>query len=659
MEPVLTAAAKTTVRLLLIGAVVIMVSAATPAAQTLSFTIDPVSSFSAVNVVQLSGAKDAGSTVTVQPIAPATTSPCAPITDATTSWSCVAAVPNGAALVISAIETLSPDSMTVSTTAFDVLGPPTINGSADVLTTGIISGQGYGGSTVTAKVANAPGGGCSSLVASSGYWSCSLAAPSGHWSVTTTQTNPGLGNGQPSSVSGSLDVLIDKDSPAPPVITSPRAGSRVTAKQVSFAGSGEAGGTLDLYLDNVPVCSSVITGAGWSCTATAPTGGTHSVLAIQRDAAGNFSRPSAAIRVYFGARAPGASAVPVPTVSATPTPLPSTESPAPVLPQIPHPTGHLPVSGWATPTGFGSLLPSLSSSVSSGNVLWAPLLALGFLALVALPLRLLASALRGRGWHRPQFLGRNQARRDAEPARPPMNPWLAGIVPFTAAVALILFSGPLNDEVRYLRLALAVSIGLALLTLIGVLLPSRFARRRLLVTGRMRLTKLLVLASVVTAALSRIADIHPRLIAGVLIGTAFTGSFSALSRAVVRLAEVSAVTVIALIGWIGQGLLVTQTAFGAVLAREVLATLALAGLGSALVMVLPIASLPGRAILEWSVPGWLATVLVVAASAAVVYLGAGPASFPMIGSLAVAAAFAALSVSVWAWIRFVEPVIAG
>ena len=47
--------------------------------------------------------------------------------------------------------------------------------------------------------------------------------------------------------------------------------------------------------------------------------------------------------------------------------------------------------------------------------------------------------------------------------------------------------------------------------------------------------------------------------------------------------------------------------------------------------------------------------MVVALFGAVVILGGGEASFPVTGAVLVACAFAALSVAVWGWLRFVDP----
>jgi len=657
---------KLTLRLLILGAVALTVSAAAPATQPLTLTIDPVSSFSGLNMVQLSGTKDAGSTVTVQPVAPAKIAPCPPVSGGGTTWNCVVAVPNGPGVTVTVGETLNTDSTTVVTRPFDVLGPPTIDGANNFVTTGLISGQGYSGSTVTATVADSPSGGCSSPVVASGYWSCSLTVPSGPWLVTTTQARADLGGGHPSSVSGSLNVVVDKAPPNPPVVTSPSAGSRVSGSTVAFAGTGETGASLDVYIDKVPVCSSAVTADGWNCSAVAPTSGSHSILAIQHDAAGNFSSPSAAVTVQFGVPPLGAVPSTPPAASPQPSRAPPTAAPRSATPKTPAPIPatprfdtapptNPPPSGWTTPTNFGSLLPSLTATIDSGNLLFAPLAAIAFLVLIALPIRLLATELRGHSWRPLKFMGRNQGRRPDPTQQVPVTPRLVRFLPLVVAVGLIVFSSSVNDEPRFLRLSIGVTLGLVTLNLLGVVLPAWFVGRRLGASGRLRFTTLLMVACGVTAVLSRITEIHPRIIAGVLVGTVFTGTIAIRSRAIVRLAEVAGITVLAVVGWIGHGFLLNSTAFVPMLGRELLATIALAGLGSAIVMMLPIANLPGRAVMEWSFPAWLVSALAVTTIAAVVFVGTGPANFPMIGALVIATACAVLSLSAWAWLKFVEP----
>jgi hypothetical protein len=71
--------------------------------------------------------------------------------------------------------------------------------------------------------------------------------------------------------------------------------------------------------------------------------------------------------------------------------------------------------------------------------------------------------------------------------------------------------------------------------------------------------------------------------------------------------------------------------------------------------MLPLGRLPGRVILEWSPVAWVVAMAVVTTLAWVIVLGGSGAAFPVLGALLVAGGFAALSLAVWAWVRYVEP----
>ena len=643
-----------------------------------SFTAPP---FSPTNAVHITGTKDAGGSVVV---ASAVGGPplCTIAASGDTDFSCLALMASGRAIALRAVETLDGVASAPLSASVDVLGAPTIDGQPDSVTTGLVFGYGFAGSTVSAVL---EGGaiGCSSVATAAGYWSCSLTVPSGPYVVRVKQSRADLGGGAFSSLSGSLSIAVDRDAPPAAAITAPTAGSRVTRSEVIFSGTGEVAapgrdGVADLYLDNRPACQSPISGGTWSCAVPGITPGAHSLLVIQRDSAGNFSVPSRPITVYFGAL-PGSS-VPVPPVPpASPTTpespgdpgdSPSTPPPSevPVTPTPDNSAGAVPApdpsDNWGSPTAFGALLPTLASTVSAHNLFMAPLLALVFIMLVALPLRLLAGALNERiRMPSLQFTGRNRSRprvsaRESSPATP-MNPWLVGAVPLAAAAGLILIAGGVDDQVRYLRLSAAVVLGLAILNVVGVVVATRAASRQQGVSGRLRFVPLLLLAAVLAALVSRATGIHPPVLAGVLIGVGFTGAVGARAQAIVSLVEIGTVTLLSASAWLLHGLFDSgfgASGFWALFAGETLATIALAGLGSVVVLVLPIATLPGRTVFEWSRPAWLASITVTALFGAVVVLGAGEASFPLIGAVLAAGAFAAFSIAVWGWLRFVDPV---
>jgi len=615
------------------------------------------SPFSPTNAVTITGTKDVDASVVVTA---GSNQLCSVAADEKDTWSCVASIASGADIVLTATATVAGGTATAQSDPVDVLGAPTLNNAG--ATPGIVSGLGYAGSTVTVTVSGNAAGGCTSPVTPDGYWSCSLAVPSGAWSVTATQRNAALGGGASSSVSGSLSVTIDKDAPAAPVVTSPRAGALITTPTVTYRGTGEDGGSIDVYVANIPVCSTTVSGTEWRCTARSPAKGSYAVLAVLRDRAGNYASPSGEVRVSF---APAVSPSPSPSAPASPSPstvpappAPSPSSPTwPALPNDPWSGGTTdagrPPTDWQTPTAFGADIPTPVLSISRGTWPIALLAALAFLVLVAMPVRLLATTLHGRRLPRaPRFTGRNRrGEPEAEPS-PPVAPWVGIAVSLAAATALIVLSRPVSDEVRYLRLTIAVALGLVILNA-AVVAAGRIAAPRLGVTGRPRLVVVMLLAALLTAVLSRLTGIEPPVVAGVVLGMSFAGRIPARPRGGVRLAELAVVLVLALVAWTLVSPLAAASGFWAEFGRELCTTVALAGLGSALVMVLPIANLPGRVILEWSLPIWVGTAVVVATIAAAVFVGAG-AGFPVLASLAVAAGFSALSLGLWAWLRFSE-----
>ena len=629
--------------------------------------------FSPTNAVRLEGTKDAGSSVVIAPPVAGGMPFCTIPASSSLDFSCIAPMASGRAIALSAVETLNGVASAPLSAMIDVLGAPTITGSPGYLTTGLVTGYGFAGSTVSTVI---DGGvpGCSSVVTAAGYWSCSLTVPSGPHVVQVNQSRADLGGGASSSLSGSLSLVVDRDAPASAAITSPTAGSRVTGADVTFSGTGEIStsdlsGVADLYLDNAPACQTAVVEGLWSCSVRGVSSGAHSLLVIQRDAAGNYSRPSAPITVYFGAQAGSITPLPPPspvhpsgpsqTPSAPPTSAaPSTPVPHSSPPAAPGARGL--TDNWGSPTAFGATIPTLASSITNGGWLIAPLLALAFIVLIALPVRLLAGALRGR-IRAPslQLTGRNRPRPrgvpTAQSASSAVNPLVARVVPLAAAVGLIMVAGGVDDQVRYLRLTVAVMLGLGFLNVVGVVLVNRLGSRWQGVSGRVRFMPLLLIAALLAAAVSRATGIQPLVIAGVLIGIGFTSAVGARARAIVSLAEIGTVTGLAAVAWLLHGLIASSEGFWSLFAGETLATVALAGLGSVVVLVLPIATLPGRAVFEWSRPVWLAMVTVVALIGSVAILAGGGTMFPIVAAVLAAGGFAALSVAIWGWLRFVEP----
>lgn len=631
--------------------------------------------FSPTNAVQVSGKKDAGSSVavTVTGSGGSGSNPGFQIpADSSTTWNYVLALQNGAGFVLSGIETLAGSSSPAVTASVDVLGPPTIDGAPGEITSGLVSGYSMPRAAVTAsaKAASpeAAAGACTTNATAAGYWSCALGVPSGNYIVSATQSLPNIGNGQQSSGSGTLQIAVDKNAPAVPSITWPTAGLQLPA-QITVTGTGENGATADVYLDNATVCETTVSGGTWRCTVSGIAVGNHSLIAIQRDAAGNYSTPSAPVSITVAAAAgatiaPAAPSNPKAPVApivpkATPTPTQSAETtPDPYVPPTEIPSTATPnaLSGsWGAPTHFGSQLPSLASSVDNGNWLIAPLLALGFILLIALPLRLLTTVLAGR-FHRPriQLTGRNRPRESNAEPQTRLNPWLLGLIPLGGAAALIVYTGGVDDGVRYLRLTFAVVLGLAVLNLVGVVVATRLGSRMNSISGRLRFLPPLMVVAAIAALLSRWSGIQPPAVIGVIVGVTFAHGVATRSRAIVSLIEVGSLTALATAAWLVHGAAEPLSGFWGSLLQESLATVAIAGFGSVALLILPIGSLPGRVIFEWSRSAWLGAVIVVTVLCSVITLGGAQVTFPVLGLIWVASGFAIVTLAIWGWVRFVE-----
>lgn len=550
----------------------------------------PAAGFSPSKSVTVGGTMAAGSGVAVT--ASGSSGCVAAATDpSSVEWSCTATLPNGPGLVITATETLADGTAGgQDTVTVGVLGAPTIDKVPPQKSPGVASGTGYRGSSITLFV-NGVSQACNAPVTDSGKWLCTIAGGSGNYSVRATQTVPSMGTSNPSAA---RQLMVNPTPTKPPAPVTPP---------------------------------------------TSP-------------------EPSPVL--------PPAPAVPdeTPERTPTPSPTPSERADAGTLPWLERPifpghSGAGPTIGealtnWGTPTGFGAQLPTPGETAAGGSWLWAPLFALAFISLIAMPLRLLASALRGRfSFRKPQLAGRN--RRNTASGEPvPRNPWLMGAVPLAATAGLVVLAEGLNGEVRYVRLLFAVGAGLAILNVVGVAITSKLASDRLGVIGRLRFVPILLIIAAIATMIARLTGMEPPLVGGALIGVGFALTVPVRPRALVNLAGVGGVLLLAVLAWVAHGLVGPVDGFWASVFSELLATVCLAGVGSALILMLPIGALPGRVVLEWSRRAWFTTTLAVGTLAAAVLLPGVQPGITMLTALLVVTGFAAICVAVWAWSNYIE-----
>jgi hypothetical protein len=614
---------------------------------------------------------EAGNEVSVAADGPA----CTTTVGESLAWECRVQIGNGAGRAITATETTA-DGPVASSVTVDVLGAPTIDQASP--TAGPVTGTAYPGARVQVRLSSSAGG-CVATATTTNYWSCTPTTsaggrvPTATYQVTAQQSHNAIGSAGDVSSPASRSIAFDTTAPAPPVIVTPAGDYRLLSLPTTFAGTGEPGGSVDVYLDGIPVCSARVDGSGaWSCIGGSTlSNAAHEVRAIQIDGAGNHSAPSASIRVFFGPatspsrpQAPSPTPTPSPTPSPTPTPedtpVPSSPRPSepgptgfPTLPSLSGDAGADALTNWGSPTTFGDGLPTIKESYERGNWWRAGLLAIGAIVLVAMPARLLATSLRGRlPWHHSKFTGRNRPTASDDHTIG-LSPWLSAAIPFVVTVAFMVIAGGVKGEVRYLRLAVAVAIALGVLNLVGVTIAARFGHLWQGVDGRVRFRPMLLVAAIASGLLSRIIGLTPPLVTGTLIGIRMPHETPVRGRAIVNLLQVGTVLVLGVIGWVGHSRLGDVVGFWPSLMSELFAALCLVGVGSVLALMLPIGALPGRVVWEWHRWLWFVLAFAFGTIAFAVLLGGASAKLPLAVLILLAGGFAAACIAGWAWVRFV------
>ena len=655
--------------------------------------------FISSNRTTVSGSKTAG--LEIQLLSPRGGDPLCiiPKEDTSTSWSCENVyLQNGPTITLRVVVTDDPsrgDEITVA-----VLGAPIVlGGRTGAESDGWVRGTGHPQATVTASLSG--GESCTSIVDNSGAWACLFKGTltSGSRGVTAGQRSA-FSSPSSSNPSEPLTIVFDLNGPPAPVVRTPRDGAQVSVTGTEYTGTGETGATVTVFASAYSVCSAVVSNGIWRCTAAGVAAGSYSLMAVQQDAAGNVGPSSTPLQIRYvtetatltptesasetppitptpsaspTATSDGSAAVPEATVEPTPSAPPQTEEAVPESTEDDSTGASVFHGQWNDPTQFASPI-GPNESGSPFPWLQAGLLALGALLLIALPLRLLAGTIsRTRGgrplWSGAGLAGRNRMHEEFEVAPTlRLNRWLRGGAALLAAATFVMLSGPVVDQPAYLRLLVAVIIGLVLLNTVAILVPLWWSSRVLGLRGSVRCLPRYLLLIAVAAIASRLFNVHPAVLFGLLGSVTLlpktdsaagqAGQPTPAQRGQLAAVRVGSLALCAVLAWSGGALLPGASDFVTSLAAETVNTIVLASIGSAVLILVPIGHTSGRRILAWSPPVW-------AGLTVVAYGVLFAALTPVINQLQssgsgvvlwiVAAAFAALCASGWVWQRFAVP----
>ncbi len=583
-----------------------------------------------------------------------------------------------------------------------VLGAPTVQGGLTGSdSNGWVRGTGHPQATVTASLPN--GETCSGTTDNSGAWACLFEGSQvkGSLDVTARQTSA-FSSPSSSNASEPVAVMFDLTAPAAPVVTTPRDGAQVPVAGTEYTGTGETGATVTVFAGPYSVCSATVSNNTWQCAAGGVTDGEYTVVAVQKDSAGNVSPGSTRVTVSYvtssaTATPPADSAsamppvAPIPSGSApstpdgsgvvpgestetmdpSPTPGPAADAPNAAKPVAP--AASVFPGEWNDPTPFALAL-SAGGTTATFPWLRAVSLALGALVLVVVPLRMLAGTLsRRRGnrppWHLPSLAGRNREREEFDVAPTVrLNRWLRGGAALVTAAAFVMLSGPVVDQPAYVRLLIAVILGLALINAVALLVPLWWSSRVLRLRGSIRFLPHYLLLIAAAAIASRMFDVHPAVLFGMLGSVSLTATAdapgqsdqqpTAAQRGQLAAVRVGSLMALAVVAWSLRALLPVATDFTTSLVAETANTIVLAAIGSAALILTPIGHTSGRSVLAWSPLVWTGLTL---GAYGILFAALAPVIDQLHGSgigivLWIAAGcFAALCASLWAWQRFVAP----
>lgn len=631
----------------------------------------PAGDFVAGSLVTVTGSKDAGSTLVIRLGGDVV---CAISDLYSVQWQCSDIAVSSGVLQFTGDETLADSSVVaLEPLTLRVLTSPALDGAGgSLITTGRFSGSAEPGATIELLSTGSGGTAAHACPAAidSGFWSCVVASddlPSGDYQVRARQSSPTIGP-EFSGYSTAVNAIVDRVPPSAPTITSPSAG-RTTLATATARGGGERDALLQLFIDGSLACETLVTDSGsWACPVQWPSPGSYTVQALQRDEAGNFSSASNSVAVRYAPRLPPTAVVPPDSDTQPPTdvesepqpevteltpPVPATPGTpgTPVVPQnAPPPLG----VNWGTATGFGGSLPTAVAVVERDGWLVAPLIGLAYLILAALPLRAFAIYVLPR-LRRPHIVltGRNRASPVIERAAIVLSPRLIAVGTLGGAAVIAALSGGISTEVRYVRLTAAIGLGLLLLNLLAVWLPARVAGRAGQVGVVVRLLPSILLVALIAALVSRFGGLQPPLLVGVLIAATAAAGARQQTRAGIAAAQIGGIATLAVLGWAAHDVLTPSTGFWMTLASESAAAVALGGLGSLLMLLLPVGPLPGRTLFAVSPPMW-ALIALVSASVAGAILASGPA-FPIVELVLACAGFAGVLCASVAWVRWVAP----
>lgn len=327
------------------------------------------------------------------------------------------------------------------------------------------------------------------------------------------------------------------------------------------------------------------------------------------------------------------------------------------------PVGSRPNDGFDSPSTFAATLPTFGSfPISPTTVAVTGGIALAFLLLVAFPSELLEDTIRENydrafGWLTP-------ARRRVEHLRGRFgrmlrNPW-SGIALSVVATAVILgFSDPtFGFTGASVRLLIGMLISVAVINIGINLLVLRVAKQEYGDAGFIRPMPGALLIVALSVLVSRLVDISPGFLFGLVMGVAYARELKLVQEAKLALLGAAFTIAAGILAWLGFSALRTAggSGFWYQLSLETLVAITLEAVGTMIIAMLPLTFLDGKTIFRWNKWAWagiyLLTVLVFAVIVMPISNNWGAMTAPIFGWGTLFVVFAIVAFGTWAVFRF-------
>jgi len=327
------------------------------------------------------------------------------------------------------------------------------------------------------------------------------------------------------------------------------------------------------------------------------------------------------------------------------------------------PIGARPDDGFDSPSTFASTLPAFGSfPVTPTTVAVTGGIALAFLLLVAFPSELLEDTIRENydrafGWLTPVRRRIDHLR--GRLGRMLRNPW-AGIALSVVATSVILgFSDPtFGFTGASVRLLIGMLISVAVINIGINLLVLRVAKQEYGDAGYIRPMPAALLIVALSVLVSRLADISPGFLFGLVMGVAYARELKLVQEAKLALLGAAFTIAAGILAWLGFSALRAAggSGFWYQLSLETLVAITLEAVGTMIIAMLPLTFLDGKVIFRWNKWAWagvyLLTVVVFAVIVMPISNNWGVMTAPIFGWGTLFVVFAIVAFGTWAVFRF-------